>query len=246
VGAEALVRWTHPELGPISPSEFIEIAEETGLIVPLGEWVLTTACAQAKRWQDAGLPEVLMAVNLSARQFQLTNVADLVARALRLTGADPALLELELTESLAVQNIARVSATLHDLVGMGVRCSIDDFGTGYSGLRYLASFPLHTVKVDKSFVWGIDDPSNTTDHAPIVQAIIAMAKGLGMRVCAEGVETSEQMYFLMREGCDEIQGQLFSPPVSADRFESLLMLERVGGGSGRLAAAPAAVVTLRG
>jgi diguanylate cyclase (GGDEF)-like protein len=234
VGCEALARWQHPDLGVISPVEFIEIAEETGLIVPLGEWVMQTACAQAKAWADAGVPPLVMAVNLSARQFQLQNVADMMAGVLRKTGANPELLEVELTESLAMQNATRVAATLNELVDMGVRCSIDDFGTGYSGLSYLARFPLSTIKIDKVFVQSIDNPDAAANEASIVIAIISMARGLGLRVVAEGVETKEQLDFLLRSGCDEIQGMLFSPPVTPEKFESLIMLERVAGGAGRL------------
>ena len=234
VGCEALVRWQHPDLGAISPVEFIEIAEETGLIAPLGEWVMQTACAQAKAWEDAGVPPLVMAVNLSARQFQLQNVADMMARVLRNTGANAELLEVELTESLAMQNAARVAATLDELVDMGVRCSIDDFGTGYSGLSYLARFPLSTIKIDKIFVQSIDNPDAAANESSIVLAIISMARGLGLRVVAEGVETRAQLNFLLRTGCDEIQGMLFSPPVTPEKFETLIMLERVAGGTGRL------------
>jgi diguanylate cyclase (GGDEF)-like protein len=233
VGCEALARWEHPDLGVISPDEFIEIAEETGLIAALGEWVMQTACAQAKAWEDAGAPPLVMAVNLSARQFQLQNVADMMARVLRTTGANAGLIEVELTESLAMQNAARVEATLCELVDMGVRCSIDDFGTGYSGLRYLARFPLSTIKIDKVFVQSIDDPDAAANEASIVLAVIAMARGLGLRVVAEGVETREQLEFLLRNGCDEIQGLLFSPPLTAGKFESLLMRERFTVGASR-------------
>jgi diguanylate cyclase (GGDEF)-like protein len=233
VGCEALARWEHPELGAISPDEFIQIAEETGLIASLGEWVMQTACAQAKAWEDAGVPPLVMAVNLSARQFQLQNVADMMARVLRTTGANAGLIEVELTESLAMQNAARVAATLCELDDMGVRCSIDDFGTGYSGLSYLARFPLSTIKIDKVFVQAIDDPGAAANEASIVLAVIAMARGLGLRVVAEGVETREQLEFLLRNGCDEIQGLLFSPPLTPDKFEALIMRERVAGGSSR-------------
>ena len=233
MGAEALLRWQHPDLGLIPPDEFIPIAEETGLIVELGEWALLTACHQVKKWQDGGFPELTIAVNLSPRQFQLTRVEDLVARCLRASELDPRWLELELTESLALQNIDQVSATLTEIRAMGVQCSIDDFGTGWSGLSYLARFPVTCLKIDKAFVQSISADADS-GHASIVLAIIALAKGLKLKVVAEGVETNTQLYFLLRNGCDEMQGFLFSPPVTADRFEELVMLERVAKGPGRL------------
>jgi diguanylate cyclase (GGDEF)-like protein len=233
MGAEALLRWEHPELGTISPVDFIPIAEETGLIVELGEWALSTACKQTKAWQDGGFPELTIAVNLSPRQFQLQRVEDLVARTLRSSGLDPRWLELELTESLALQDIDQVSATLGDIRKMGVQCSIDDFGTGWSGLSYLARFPITCLKIDKAFVQSISEDDND-GHASIVLAIIALAQGLKLKVVAEGVETNTQLYFLLRNGCDEMQGFLFSPPVTAERFEELVMLERVARGPGRL------------
>jgi predicted signal transduction protein with EAL and GGDEF domain len=235
MGAEALMRWQHPEMGTISPADFIPIAEENGLIVQLGEWALLQACDQLRLWEKAGFPELTVSVNLSPRQFQLQHIPDLVASVLRLSGINPA--RLELTESLALQDPVVVSATLSDLRAMGVECSIDDFGTGWSGLSYLSHFPINALKIDKSFVQGIGDehdPDQTGNQASIVLAIIAMAKGLNLRVIAEGVETPAQLYFLLRNGCDQMQGNLFSPPVTAERFEQLVMLERVAGGQGRL------------
>jgi len=237
MGAEALLRWQHPEMGTISPVDFIPIAEENGLIVELGEWALLQACEQLTKWEKSGFPELTVSVNLSPRQFQLTRVADVVASVLRRAGTNPARLELELTESLALQDPTMVSATLSDLRALGVECSIDDFGTGWSGLSYLSHFPINALKIDKSFVQGIADDSavdQTGNQASIVLAIIAMAKGLNLRVVAEGVETPAQLYFLLRNGCDQMQGNLFSPPVTAERFEQLVMLERVAGGQGRL------------
>jgi len=233
-GAEALLRWDHPELGSVSPAQFIPIAEETGLIVPIGEWVLRSACHQLKKWQDSSFPALTVSVNLSPRQFQLQPVADMVARVLRITGLDASWLELELTESLAMQDMEAVSETLTDLADMGVRCSIDDFGTGYSGLSYLSRFPLAAIKIDKSFVQGIDAAEPVANQASIVLAVIALAKSLDVRVIAEGVETNDQLYFLLRNGCDEMQGNLFSAPVPVERFESLVMSARVAGGPGRL------------
>jgi diguanylate cyclase (GGDEF)-like protein len=237
MGAEALLRWQHPEMGTISPVDFIPIAEENGLIVELGEWALLQACEQLTKWEKSGFPELSVSVNLSPRQFQLTRVADVVASVLRRAGTNPARLELELTESLALQDPTMVSATLSDLRALGVECSIDDFGTGWSGLSYLSHFPINALKIDKSFVQGIADDTavdQTGNQASIVLAIIAMAKGLNLRVVAEGVETPAQLYFLLRNGCDQMQGNLFSPPVTAERFEQLVMLERVAGGQGRL------------
>ena len=238
MGAEALMRWQHPEMGMISPADFIPIAEENGLIVELGEWALVTACNQLSQWDRTGFSDLTISVNLSPRQFQLQRISDLVASVLRLTGVNPARLELELTESLALQDPQMVSTTLTELRAMGVECSIDDFGTGWSGLSYLSHFPINELKIDKSFVQAIVEdehgPEQTGNHASIVLAIIAMAKGLNLRVVAEGVETPAQLYFLLRNGCDQMQGNLFSPPVTAERFEQLVMLESVAGGEGRL------------
>ena len=230
-GAEALVRWQHPTLGLLGPDEFVPLAEETGLIGPLGEWVLEQACAQSQAWRDAGFPPVRVAVNLSARQFQLAKMEDVVASVLRRTGLDPSRLELELTETLAFQDPAAITATLEDLRTMGVHSSIDDFGTGYSGLSYLDRFPVTSLKIDKSFVSriGPDRPDS-----PIVLAVIALAKGLNMEVVAEGVETEQQLEFLREHGVDQMQGFLFSQAVPAEQFESLLMLETVSPGPGRL------------
>jgi EAL domain-containing protein (putative c-di-GMP-specific phosphodiesterase class I) len=181
---------------------------------------------------------MLVSVNFSARQFELDRVADIVAQVLRETEADPTWLELELTESLAHHDIDQVSDTLADLAAMGVRCSIDDFGTGYSGLSYLGRFPLHALKIDKGFVQAIDAPrpqGTVGEPESVVAAVIALARSFSLRVIAEGVETLPQLRFLLDNGCDELQGHLFSPPIEVDAFESLLMLERVATGPGRLA-----------
>jgi diguanylate cyclase (GGDEF)-like protein len=237
IGAEALMRWQHPEMGMISPADFIPIAEENGLIVELGEWALVTACNQLSRWEQQGF-DLAVSVNLSPRQFQLQRISDVVASVLRLTGVDPHRLELELTESLALQDPQMVKSTLDELRSMGVECSIDDFGTGWSGLSYLSHMPITALKIDKSFVQAIVEnehgPEQTGNHASIVLAIISMAKGLNLRVIAEGVETPAQLYFLLRNGCDQMQGNLFSEPVTAEVFEQLVMLESVAGGQGRL------------
>jgi diguanylate cyclase (GGDEF)-like protein len=231
-GVEALVRWQHPSLGLLAPDKFIPLAEESGLIAPLGEWVLETACAQAKEWQDAGYPRISVAVNLSPRQFQLQPVADMVAAVLRRTGLDPKLLELELTESLALQGDQSTYRTIEELKEMGVRCAVDDFGVGYSNFGYLDSLPIDKIKIDKGFVSKI----NTTANKPaLVVGIIALGRGLGLEVVAEGVETHEQFEFLAAHGCDEIQGYLFSKPLPAEELGTLLMLELVSPGPGRLA-----------
>jgi diguanylate cyclase (GGDEF)-like protein len=248
VGAEALLRWQHPTYGPISPAQFIPVAEETGLIRPVGLYALREACRQLATWERSGFPRIVVSVNLSARQFELDRVADTVALVLRETGADPRWLELELTESLAQHDIDEVATTLKDLADMGVRCSIDDFGTGYSGLSYLGRFPLFALKIDRAFVQTIDAPRpdgapGPGDHSGVVGAVIALGRSFGLRIIAEGVETHQQLGFLLDHGCDELQGHLFSPPVDADSFASLVLLERAADGPGRLEVLKSALVT---
>jgi len=217
-GMEALVRWQHPKLGLVSPAMFIPVAEDSGLIVELGEWVLRTACAQNKAWQLAGLKPISVAVNLSARQFRQPDLVEKVAAILDETGLDPACLELELTESLVMQDVEKTIATLGKLKAMGIKLSIDDFGTGYSSLSYLKRFPIDTLKIDQSFVRDITtDP----DDAAIAKSIISMAHDMQLRVIAEGVETEAQKLFLQQRHCDEMQGYLFSRPVPAAEFETL-------------------------
>jgi EAL domain-containing protein (putative c-di-GMP-specific phosphodiesterase class I) len=215
VGAEALLRWQHPEFGLVSPAEFIPLAEETGLILPIGQWVLRTACAQARVWRDAGLPSLRLAVNLSARQFFQTDFVRSVAEALAHNRIEPRLLELELTEGALMQNTSGTIAILNELHGMGVQLAVDDFGTGYSSLSYLKRFPIDTVKIDRSFV---NDITRDPDSAAIATAIIAMTHSLGIRTIAEGVETPEQLEFLRRYDCDEVQGYLVSRPLPAEAF----------------------------
>jgi EAL domain-containing protein (putative c-di-GMP-specific phosphodiesterase class I) len=222
-GMEALLRWDHPHLGLLEPAQFIPIAEESGLIVPIGEWALEEACRQNQAWCDAGLQPLVVAVNLSLRQFQRQRIEDVTARVLRSTGLDPELLELEVTESLALQDIDAVQRTLSDVRAMGVKCSIDDFGTGYSGLSHLTRLPVDKLKIDKSFVATID----ADRQAPIVVAVVALAHGLGLEVVAEGVETFAELERLQELGCDEMQGFLFSAPVPAAQFEELLVLESI-------------------
>lgn len=220
-GAEALLRWQHPELGVIAPSEFIPLAEETGLIVPLGEWVLHTACAQNRAWQEAGLPALRVAVNLSSRQFRQGNLADIVLTALEAAHLDSRWLELELTESVLMQDTQTTSCILNELSRIGVHLSIDDFGTGYSSLSYLKRFTIDMLKIDQSFVRDI---TTNPDDTAIVSAIIAMSHSLGIKAIAEGVETDAQLSFLCQKGCDAIQGYRLSRPLPADEFENFLRL----------------------
>jgi diguanylate cyclase (GGDEF)-like protein len=222
-GMEALVRWQHPGLGLLQPAEFITLAEETGLIVPIGEWVLRTACRQNKSWQDAGFDPLRVAVNLSARHFHQTNLVETVAKILKDSGLNPNWLELELTERSVMKDPEQAIVKLHELKGMGVHISIDDFGTGYSSLSYLKRFPIDTLKVDQSFVSEITTDS---DNAAIVQAIITLARAMKLNVIAEGVETLEQFELLRRLDCDAVQGFLFSEPLSTEDFTQLLVERR--------------------
>src|SRR5215813_6716919 len=225
-GAEALLRWQHPELGLISPGEFIPIAEVSGLIVPIGQWVLWTACAQAMKWHHSGFPGLTVAVNLSSRQFQQADLVFQVTEALQASGLAPECLDLEITESNAMQNAELSISALWDLKNLGVRLSMDDFGTGYSSLNYLRRFPIDRIKIDQSFV---RDVNRNPDDAAIAAAIIAMAHSLKLTAVAEGVETEEQLEFLKDQRCDEMQGYLFSPPVPAARFEEILEKSRSRG-----------------
>lgn len=218
IGTEALVRWQHPDLGLISPAKFIPLAEETGLIIPLGEWVLRTACAQNKAWQDAGFPPLRISVNLSARQFQQQNLVETIDRILKETGLDPRYLELEITESIAMQNAEFTLRTLHTLKDMGIRISLDDFGTDYSSLSYLKHFPIHALKIDQSFVHEI---STSSYNAMIINMMIVLAHNMKLHIIAEGVETEEQLNFLKQLQCDEMQGYLFSKPIPAEDIEVL-------------------------
>jgi len=218
-GMEALVRWQSPELGMVSPDLFIPLAEETGLIDPIGDWVMRTACAQNKAWQEAGLRPLTVAVNLSARQFMQHNITSQIGLVLRETGLDPSFLEIEITESMVMQDVERVTAILKELKGMGIWLTMDDFGTGYSSLSYLKRFPFDKLKIDQAFVRGVTcDPEN----AAIVRAVIAMAHSLHLKVIAEGAETEGQLSYLRSHDCDEMQGFYFSRPVPALEFEYLL------------------------
>jgi diguanylate cyclase (GGDEF)-like protein/PAS domain S-box-containing protein len=218
-GVEALLRWQHPELGLVSPGQFIPLAEETGLIVPIGKWVLNTACAQNMAWQKSGLPALHMAVNLSARQFADENLLQDIAAALQDNSMPPELLELELTESMVMQDTERVGKLLIAIKQLGVRLAIDDFGVGYSSLAHLKRFPIDTLKVDRSFIRDL--PQDAEDQA-ITKAIIAMGKSLNLTIVAEGVETLEQETFLRENACDETQGYYFSRPMTSEQFANLL------------------------
>jgi diguanylate cyclase (GGDEF)-like protein/PAS domain S-box-containing protein len=219
IGAEALIRWRHPEMGMVSPTRFIPMAEEIGLIVPIGDWVLHTACAQNKAWQDAGLRPISVSVNLSARQFKQEDLVDSVAGALRDMRLDARYLELELTESMVMHSAELFITKLRALEELGVRLSIDDFGTGYSSLSYLKRFPLHHLKIDQSFVRDI---ATDTDDAAITSTVISLGHSLNLKVIAEGVETEEQVAFLREHHCDEMQGYYFSKPLPANEFALLL------------------------
>ena len=223
VGMEALLRWQHPELGMVSPHRFISVAEETGLIVPIGAWVMRTACAQNKAWQDAGLGNLRVAVNLSARQFGAANLLADIAAVLEHTALAPDRLEIELTESLFLSDINLAVETLHGMKKLGVNLSIDDFGTGYSSLSYLSRFPIDVLKIDRSFV---SDITRDASDAAIVASIIALAHNLKLDVIAEGVETAEQLDYLRRHHCDEMQGYYFSEALAAADFEVLLRQKR--------------------
>jgi len=215
IGAEALIRWQHPETGMISPGEFIPILEETGLIVPAGEWVMRTACAQNKQWQDAGLPPVVIAVNLSVIQFRQPGLAQTVRNILQETGLAPQYLELEITENIAMHAEEGSIAILEELRDIGIQIAIDDFGTGYSSLSYLKRFPIDKLKIDQSFV---RDLQNGPSDIGIVLAIIGMGHSLKLKVIAEGVETQEQSDILKLNGCDEVQGYFYGKPMDTVRL----------------------------
>ena len=217
-GVEALVRWQHPQLGLVPPAEFIPLAEDTGLIVPIGEWVLRTACAQGRSWRDQGFAPIQIAVNMCARQFHDQDLSETVIRILDETGFPSANLELELTESSVMQDPDFAAGVLSRLKSMGIKISIDDFGTGFSSLASLKRLPIDALKIDRSFV---RDATSDTDDAALVMAIITLAHNLRLKVIAEGVETEDQLKFLQLLRCDEIQGFLFSKPLPADALASL-------------------------
>jgi diguanylate cyclase (GGDEF)-like protein len=219
VGVEALLRWRDPERGIIPPNDFIPLAEETGLMLPIGAWVLETACRQAIEWNGGGGNDVRMAVNISPRQFEQQDIIGLVRRSLQETDLPAHLLEIEITESMAIQNPDHTIALLKGLKDLGVRVALDDFGTGYSSLSHLARLPIDTVKIDRSFVMNLEE---AREHIVVATSVIALGHRLGLTVVAEGVETHEQAAFLGNESCDLLQGFLFSRPVSAEKCSDLL------------------------
>jgi EAL domain-containing protein (putative c-di-GMP-specific phosphodiesterase class I) len=221
VGTEALLRWKHPQRGLIAPSAFIPLAEETGLIVPIGEWVLASACARNKAWQDQGLTNLSVSVNLSARQFADPMLLEKLIRIISASGLDPASLELEITESMVMSHGACAVAVLENLKSIGVQIAIDDFGTGYSSLAYLKRFPIDTLKVDRSFIRDI--PADSSDMK-ITRAIIALAHGLKLKVVAEGVETADQLRFLLAHHCDFVQGFFLHRPLAEAEVTDVLAL----------------------
>ena len=226
IGMEALLRWQHPQRGLVSPGDFIPLAEETGVILPIGEWVLKTACLQNKAWQEQGFPPVRMSVNISARQFRQADLVDMIDRVLEETGLDPEWLELEITESVIMEDFGEVIMTLTDLKVRGVHLAIDDFGTGYSSLAYLKLFPISKLKIDKGFVRDI---TNDANDASIAASIVALARSMNLEVIAEGIETREQMEFLLDYGCDQGQGYLFGRPLPPEQCRSFLVTSLASG-----------------
>ena len=215
IGAEALIRWQHPEFGLLPPGKFITLAEDSGLIVPIGEWALREACRQAMAWREQGLPDLVMAVNLSAIQFRRGNLDETVISALKDSGLDPQFLELELTESILIGDTENVLQTVQRLKTLGIKLSLDDFGTGYSSLSYLKRFAVDKVKIDQSFIRDMD--KNPSDAA-IVRAIIQMSKSLGLRTIAEGIEEEHLIKYLQIYHCDEAQGYYYSRPIPSEDF----------------------------
>jgi EAL domain-containing protein (putative c-di-GMP-specific phosphodiesterase class I) len=219
VGAEALVRWQHPERGLVEPADFIPLAEETGAILPLGEWVMRTACAQNKQWQVQALAPITVAVNVSPRQFREPSLLPMVKRALAGSGLEPDRLEFEITETTAMQNVDISASIIRDLANIGCRISIDAFGSGYCSLGYLKKFALHALKIDQSFVRGVASEPN---DAAIADAILALAQALNLEVVAEGVETNDQLSFFSERKCHRIQGFRLGKPMTAEAFTQLL------------------------
>nr|WP_274598101.1 MULTISPECIES: EAL domain-containing protein [unclassified Pseudomonas] len=222
-GLEALLRWNHPELGLVSPADFIPMLEDTGLIIPVGEWVIRKVCETLKRWEDNNLGVVPIAVNLSARQLQVKGLAKIVRHILEEYGIHPALLEFELTESVLMIEPESAVEILREIKSYGIGLSVDDFGTGYSSLAYLKRFPIDTLKIDRMF---IKDITSNHEDAAITRAVIVLAHELDLNVIAEGVETSDQLELLVKHGCDQIQGYLFSKPVTSDECAAMIKSSR--------------------
>ena len=219
VGVEALIRWIHPTKGCISPAHFIPLAEETGLIVPIGEWVIRTACQQSAEWRKKGFRDVRISVNLSAKQFQQPDLVEMITKIIEETDMNPGLLDLEITESLAMMDIELTKEILGKLKKMNINISLDDFGTGYSSLNYLKQLPINTVKIDKTFV---DNITVDKGQQTIAKAVIDLSHNMALQVIAEGVETWDQYSFLKYQQCDKVQGYLFSKPLSLEEIENIL------------------------
>ncbi len=219
LGVEALIRWRHPTLGLLPPARFVPLAEETGLITGIGAWVINEACRQAQAWRKEGMPPIRMSVNVSARQFRERGLTGVVAAALNDSGLDPRQLELELTESMIMQDVDQALGTMEELERLGVQLSIDDFGTGYSSLAALKTFPVGRLKIDMSFIKGLPDDE---DDRTVAAAVISLGQKLKLKVIAEGVETAEQADFLRSNRCDEMQGYHLSKPIPADEFAAFL------------------------
>ncbi|MDG1438580.1 MAG: EAL domain-containing protein [Emcibacteraceae bacterium] len=215
VGAEALIRWQHPINGMISPYSFIPIAEQCGLMIPIGQWVLNTACLAAKKWQDQGLPKIRICVNISARQFHADDFVETIEHAIKVSNLNPKWLELEITEGMVIKNSDSVITKLEGLKALGVYLSIDDFGTGYSSLAYLKRFPVNKLKIDQSFIRNIHQDH---DDAAITDAVIRLGHSLGLTIVAEGVESEEHVKILTEKGCDVFQGYYFGRPSEYDKF----------------------------
>jgi len=225
IGVEALIRWKHPERGLVSPLEFIPLAEDTGMIVPISNWVLETACNQSRTWQDQSICNVPISVNLTNHHFQQRTLIKDISELLERTGIQSSDLILEITESTVMEDTDITLKNFQELTKMGLRLSVDDFGTGYSSLSYLKRFPIHAIKIDRSF---IKDVITSKDDAAIANTIISMAHNLNMIVVAEGVETEDQLRFLLERNCDELQGYLFSSPLPSDEVTALLVKETKG------------------
>lgn len=219
IAAEALLRWLHPEKGMISPKEFIPIAEETGLIKSIGDWVIHEACRQNRYWQELRLPKIRVAVNISGYQFQQKNLLEIIKAALSKTELEPCYLSIEITESVAMQDLSYTTEIIKSMAEYGIAIALDDFGTGYSSLSYLKTLPINIVKIDKSFIQNLDLKK---EQKQIAQAIINLAHGLNCRVTAEGVERQEELEYLIKQNCDFAQGYLFHKPLIPEEFEELL------------------------
>jgi EAL domain-containing protein (putative c-di-GMP-specific phosphodiesterase class I) len=219
VGAEALIRWHHPELGTVSPARFITLAEETGLIVPISNWVLQTACRQNKAWQDNGLKPIRISVNISSKHIKQDGAILAIRELLEQSGLPPEYIEMEITEGALIDGTDMALVVMEQLKEMGLRLSLDDFGTGYSSLTYLKRFPIDSVKIDQSFVRNL---TTNPDDAAIARAVVAMTHSLNLTVVAEGVETLQQLQFLKELGCDEAQGYFVGRPIAAEAFEKII------------------------